>query len=372
MNSTHPVSGWFVAPATADYRFYVSCGSACELYLDYENPFVPGSPSTEEPQGTLIASLSKGSRWREYFYNLIDGTHFSEWISLVEGESYYMVGETSTEMAVAVEVKNYESVEESRRLAGLSTVEVEEEPEEIIHPQLSKTVFQIAMEQTNTPEEWSLTVGSPDSGTYKLNFVNSKTTPMSYYTTSHISASASASQFASAINGFYRSVHGGHVEVTRVMYDMDSLETEDEAIATSYQYNVKVMIQVNGVSSISVTSTPMAETNKDGSIKNNKTTSSISIVPPSQGVQGSAPINGTYALQCYSPLSGTYYTSEDIQYDTGAHNTWYALQRSMAMMADTMEVLDDYRYDYKENGVSYMIHFYGLAVDIDNCQMIPG
>jgi len=95
-------------------------------------------------------------------------------------------------------------------------------------------------------------------------------------------------------------------------------------------------------------------------------------VTPSQGIQGSKPINGTYALQCYSPVSGTTYTSEDISFDKGAHDTWYALQRSMAMMADTMEVLDDYRYDYKENGVSYMIHFYGFNEEIDSCEMIPG
>lgn len=74
-----------------------------------------------------------------------DGTHFSEWITLTEGESYYILGETSSEMAVAVEI--IEVVQDDRRrLAGLSTIEVEEEPEEIIHPQLSRTVMQVAME----------------------------------------------------------------------------------------------------------------------------------------------------------------------------------------------------------------------------------
>lgn len=84
------------------------------------------------------------------------------------------------------------------------------------------------------------------------------------------------------------------------------------------------------------------------------------------------PINGTYAIQCYNPLSGAYYTSEDIEFDASLSDTQYALQRSMPFMADTMEVLEDNRFDYRQNGISYMIHFHGLAVDIDNCEMVEG
>lgn len=74
LNSTQPISGWFQPPATAEYRFYVACGSSCDLYLDHENPYVAGSPVTKQPDGELIAYKSSGSSgWRQYFNSFDDG-----------------------------------------------------------------------------------------------------------------------------------------------------------------------------------------------------------------------------------------------------------------------------------------------------------
>jgi hypothetical protein len=36
------VSGWFTAPETGMYRFYITCDDACLLKMDTENPYVAG------------------------------------------------------------------------------------------------------------------------------------------------------------------------------------------------------------------------------------------------------------------------------------------------------------------------------------------
>lgn len=36
--------GWFKAPATGNYRFYISCDDACRLHLDATNMFNRDDP----------------------------------------------------------------------------------------------------------------------------------------------------------------------------------------------------------------------------------------------------------------------------------------------------------------------------------------
>jgi hypothetical protein len=133
----------------------------------------------------------------------------------------------------------------------------------------SKTLIQVSMIQTNVAEEWYLIVANPDSGSYKLNFVNPRTTPMSYVTTSSIDANTDANTFRKRVDEFYSTVWGGACSVERVMYDSDSVETTDSSLATSYRYNVKLLKQIDQISTTSITATKA------------DTSSSISITPPS-------------------------------------------------------------------------------------------
>jgi len=66
------VSGWFTAPTTGQYRFYLSCNDACNLYLDSANPY-QGTPLDVKPEPELIAYRYWSSSWRNYFYNLDEG-----------------------------------------------------------------------------------------------------------------------------------------------------------------------------------------------------------------------------------------------------------------------------------------------------------
>jgi len=96
VNYQQKLSGWFTAPATANYRFYISCDDACKLLLDAVNPLSSGTPASP----SVIAYRYYWTQWRNYFYqNGVNGAegsdevHISEWVSLVEGESYYIEGQ---------------------------------------------------------------------------------------------------------------------------------------------------------------------------------------------------------------------------------------------------------------------------------------
>jgi len=77
------MSGFFVAPKTARYRFYMSCNDKCILKLAFD--------STLPDQKTELLSNHHATGYRAYFgshhYNLI-----SQWVNLTEGEAYAIEG----------------------------------------------------------------------------------------------------------------------------------------------------------------------------------------------------------------------------------------------------------------------------------------
>lgn len=82
------VSGWFTAPATAQYRFFISCAKNCKFSIS-TSAF--SEPTAEVPELTEVASRTSTSSWRNY-WNL-DGSEVSDWIDLEEGQSYYIKGD---------------------------------------------------------------------------------------------------------------------------------------------------------------------------------------------------------------------------------------------------------------------------------------
>ena len=79
--------GYFKAPETGNYRFYLSCDDACRLSLDSANPLSTSSPFTQ----TTIAERWWNSGWREYWQPPTVGDsnkYQSDWIALTKGEFY--------------------------------------------------------------------------------------------------------------------------------------------------------------------------------------------------------------------------------------------------------------------------------------------
>ena len=82
-------SGWFTAPVTANYRFFVAADDTARVYMDKTNPYNPDSPV--EPTMELIAYDDKYVGYRNYFVE--NNGQISEWIALEEGKSYLMEGQ---------------------------------------------------------------------------------------------------------------------------------------------------------------------------------------------------------------------------------------------------------------------------------------
>jgi len=104
------------------------------------------------------------------------------------------------------------------------------------HPLASSKIQQIGFDQINTPEMWSVTVATPDSGTYFVNLVDSTKKPAVAWKSGAIAANANAATFRNAIYPFYRDVHGSDISVERIMFDASGAVTTNTALATSYTY----------------------------------------------------------------------------------------------------------------------------------------
>ena len=84
--------GFFNAPATGNYRFFMSCDDKCKLHMD-TTPYNAAAPV--EPTLTEIAWRNSAGGWRDYFSTPSDSFNQFEsaWVVLTAGESYYLEAE---------------------------------------------------------------------------------------------------------------------------------------------------------------------------------------------------------------------------------------------------------------------------------------
>jgi hypothetical protein len=93
--------GWFVAPATTNYRFKVACDDRCSLSLGT-------TPDTDTDPTLLIDDVAMAWYGRRYYHYIEEQT--SDWVALTEGESYYIEGlhydyDWHNHFSVAVEIE---------------------------------------------------------------------------------------------------------------------------------------------------------------------------------------------------------------------------------------------------------------------------
>ena len=58
--------GWFKAPATGNYRFFLACDDACKLWLDSTNEFAKDTAANTTSNMTQIAIRTSWGTWRNY------------------------------------------------------------------------------------------------------------------------------------------------------------------------------------------------------------------------------------------------------------------------------------------------------------------
>lgn len=150
-------SGWFKAPATGNYRFFISCDDACRLYLDANNKFDKDAPV--EPTLEQIAIRHWATTWRNYLMTPEEGhsnQYQSEWIALEEGEFYMIEGfmleyTGSDHFTVSMEYEQADT-------AG--------------HHHANKEVQILSIDPTNVPEKFRITVAGATGEDFKVNFIN--------------------------------------------------------------------------------------------------------------------------------------------------------------------------------------------------------
>ena len=80
------IYGYFEAPISGTYQFHQSCNDRCQFYMN---------TAGMDPAGKAeLMDRSADTNFRSYgFHNYNDahiGSVFSDWISLTEGEKYYV------------------------------------------------------------------------------------------------------------------------------------------------------------------------------------------------------------------------------------------------------------------------------------------
>lgn len=147
---THIYEGWFKAPESGEYKFYVAADDYMDLWLDSTNAFDPAATVTT----TLveIARMNYNTSWREYYktpeLNDSRGKYQSDWITLEANKFYklnakHIDGGGGYHMTASVEFKK----------ANTNN-----------HPLTTQAIQNVRIEHPNTPEQWTLTIVNPGAG----------------------------------------------------------------------------------------------------------------------------------------------------------------------------------------------------------------
>jgi len=147
-----------------------------------------------------------------------------------------------------------------------------------------------------------MTITNPDSGLYKINFLNPTTEPPSYWQSDELAADASASTFRNRIWNYYWGNYRTNIEVTKTMFDVAGVETADAALQTSAIYNIKVLKRINGYSANAV------------SVSVIDSAATISPTAPMMATASSAPLSGAFRIKCTDDLAVDHFTY-DLSYD---------------------------------------------------------
>ena len=264
--------GWFNAPETGNYRFFLSCDDACKLLMDTSNPYNAASPVTPVPVQLAIRHWAIGFRSYNHPQDANDANiHVSDWISLVAGESYYMEGHHleyghGEHFTVSMEFQSADST---------------------AHPKASTSVQKFHISHTNVAEEWTLTINNPDSGSFLLNFIVATANGPVVKQTLPMNADMSAGTLRQRIVQLvYTKFYGSNIEVTKLRYDVNDVVTDVTADVVKAIYTIKVLKRINQASASTISAVPI------------DTAASVVATPPMGGILSSTPLSGNFIISC--------------------------------------------------------------------------
>jgi len=146
--------GYFLAPATTNYRFYLSGDDKNELWLDSTTPY---DPDTAVDHTLVNIATTWAISWREADKQSSTATPpVSDWIALEEGKYYKM-----------------ESLHKDTGGDSHHTVSVEiETADSTGHHAARREQQYLEITNDDVPEKWTIEIQGIDDGMYKLNFVH--------------------------------------------------------------------------------------------------------------------------------------------------------------------------------------------------------
>lgn len=326
--------GWFVAPATTKYRFYMACDDNCLLRLGKTPGLGPeGYNNTED-----IISIYSWTDRRHYFKQ--DGIkRHSEWIALEEGQHYYIEshhveGGGGDHVSVAVEI-------EQTAVVG--------------HHHAIKEIQYLGIDTANKRDTMRITIENVDEGQYILTLKDPTSGDMT--TSSAITVGCSTSSLRNAIVGHYYEYLGSNILVERFMYDVNGTETESKSDATKFVYNVttKKLIEGSSLNTVYVSKTT--------------TKSTIKVEMPTEVQTSQTPLSGKFRVKCIDKDGFESY-SEAIGYNWGYVTFGLRIMNNCTGLYDRIETWDNYTYSYKENGRGNYIHFKGINEDPGQFELV--
>ena len=155
------------------------------------------------------------------------------------------------------------------------------------------------------------------------------------------------------------------MQVNLDMYDSANVKTTVVANAKKYVYTIILMKRINGVSFSSYTVVPY------GSI-----TSTVTVMPPygASGIKSSAPLSGFFVITCPDPSGKIFKTRpkgynrniEDVMADFEEDISWL---RGRVWLTSNIngQLSDNFKFNYRENGVSINLIFDGLNSNPPQC-----
>jgi len=209
--------GYFAAPATAQYRFRISCDDYCEFYMGL---------NTSDPLDTTMLIHRYGWTYSRYAFR--EDSSVSDWVNLTKGEEYYIYGRHydgghGDNFAVGVEINQ----------TALNTTDTIPN-----HHHAMKELQYISIGVADPKfETFRITVTNVDlTGFYIVSFQNPSN--LEWWNSGQIQVDASASNVRSNIRGYFTSKYGSDVSVNRTMYLANGTETTSTTNAKTYVYHV--------------------------------------------------------------------------------------------------------------------------------------
>ena len=279
-------SGWFKAPETGRYRFYISCDDACKLFMNTDTPFDKAAPA--DAPLTEIAARWWAAEFRHYFVTPPEDSHqyISDWVDLAAGEFYKIEG-------YAMEWSGNDHF----------TVSVEFEKADTSDHHLANKEIQILSIETDMIfEEFEISIsGATGGGVFKVQFFNPLYDPdnedsIQFWMSDEIEDNCSSSTMRNRIEGYFSAIWGSAIYVDKVDYDELDQETEDDSLVVKSIYTVKLRKLINGPSytAASIIAEPMDATVTIGS----------------QTVESTEPLSGSFKVTCPDPNGNILSTRE--------------------------------------------------------------